>query len=62
MADLDRYLTSHKIDVSSVRSDDFENFFIMRAKELLDLISAAMGKAIPNRDSEEIVGAFGGKL
>jgi hypothetical protein len=59
---LDRYLTSHKIDVSSVRSDDFDNFFIMRAKELLDLISAAMGKAIPNRDSEEITEAFGGKL
>jgi hypothetical protein len=33
-----------------------------RAKELLDLISAAMGRTIPNRDSEEIVAAFGGEL
>ena len=60
--DLDQYLTSHKICVSSIRNDDFEKFFIDRAKELLDLISDAMGKKIPNRDSEEIVDAFGGEL
>ncbi len=60
--DIDRYLISHKIDVASIRKDDFDSFFIARAKELLDLISAAMGRTIPNRDSEEIVAAFGGEL
>ncbi len=60
--DLDQYLTSHKIYVPSIRGDDFEDFFIDRAKALLELISDAMGKKIPNRDSEEIVDAFGGEL
>jgi len=60
--DIDRYLISHKIDVASIRKDDFDSFFMARAKELLDLISAAMGRTIPNRDSEEIVAAFGGEL
>jgi len=59
---LDHYKKSHKIDIDSVRSDDFESFFIKRAKELLDLISAAMGKAITNLNSDEIVEAFGGEL
>ena len=60
--DLNQYISSHKIIVDHVRNDDFDSFFIIRSKELLDLISAAMGKAIPNRDSEEVVDAFGGKL
>ena len=61
-SDLDQHLTSHKVDVTKIRNDDFDSFFISRAKALLDLISTAMGKAVPNRDSEEIVDAFGGEL
>lgn len=60
--DLDEYLTSHLIDVTCIRDDDFDRFFIDRAKKMLDLISKAMGKTISNRDSEETVGAFGDKL
>lgn len=62
VADLDRYIESHKINTGHFRSDDFDNFFISRAKELLDLISGAMGKTISNRDSDEIIAVFGDKL
>lgn len=62
IADLDRYIESHKINIGYLRSDDFDKFFISRAKELLDLISGAMGKTISNRDSDEIIAVFGDKL
>ncbi|WP_246577920.1 hypothetical protein [Clostridium psychrophilum] len=60
--DLDRYITSHKIDTLMIRTDDFDVFFVYRAKALLDLIGAAMGKTISNRDSTETITAFWGKL
>lgn len=60
--DLDKYIESHKIDISAIRTDDFENFFVSRAKNLLDLIGGAMGKTISNRDSEETVAVFGKSL
>lgn len=58
-ADLDRFIATHLIDVSALRADDFEGFFVKRAKALLGLISAAMGKAISNLDSDDVVAAFG---
>jgi len=61
-SDLDQYLYSHKIDASDIRFDRFDNFFVSRAREILDLISDAMGKNIPNRDSDEIIEAFGEKV
>lgn len=61
-ADLDKFITSHKIDITSIRTDDFDGFFVNRAKALLDLISSAMGKTISNRDSDETIAAFGDKL
>ncbi|MBK5242557.1 DUF262 domain-containing protein [Clostridium sp.] len=60
--DLDKHITSHKIDILSIRADDFDGFFVYRAKALLDLIGDAMGKTISNRDSAETITAFGGKL
>jgi len=60
--DLDKSITSHKIEITSIRTDDFDGFFVNRAKALLDLISTAMGKTISNRDSEETIAAFGDKL
>lgn len=45
-----------------MRSDNFDKFFMFRAKALLDLIGNAMGKAITNRDSDEVIKAFGEKL
>ena len=60
--ELDGYLKTHWIDVNAIRSDDFNKYFIDRAKTLLDKISDAMGKAISGRDSDEVVEAFGTKL
>ncbi|MDK2407792.1 hypothetical protein QHH11_02685 [Aphanizomenon sp. PH219] len=41
---LDEILLSHAIDIKTLQVDDFEGFFQARSKELLDLISQAMGK------------------
>ena len=59
---LDGYLESHFIDVSSCRTDDFSGYFIRRAIDILDAIENATGKAVPGRDSEETIQAFGGSL
>ena len=61
-ADLDRYIESHKINIEDIRKNNFESFVVSRAKDLLELISNAMGKSISNRDSDEIITAFGERL
>jgi len=61
-ADLDTNVKSHAIDVSTLRSDDFDTFFAQRAKSLLSLISKAMGKQISNLNSTEVIDAFGMSL
>lgn len=60
--DLDSFLVSHMIPVSELRSDSFDEFIRCRASVLLDSIEAATGKAVPGRDSDETVKAFGGLL
>lgn len=59
---LDSYLETHFIDVEKCRKDDFDNYFIKRASVILDAIEKATGKAVPGRDSEETIQAFGGSL
>jgi hypothetical protein len=59
---LDEFLVSHIIPVAQLRADDFDGFIRLRAVALLDLIEHATGKAVPGRDSEETVKAFGGAL
>jgi len=59
---LDEYLESHLIDVDYCRADDFNGYFIKRAKMILDAIEKATGKVISGRDSELVVRDFGGKL
>lgn len=59
---LNTYLETHFIDVSSCRADAFDAYFLKRAIVLLDSIEQAMGKAVPGRDSEETIQAFGGSL
>lgn len=59
---LDEFLASHIIPVTQLRADDFDGFIRLRAVALLDLIEQATGKAVPGRDSEETVKAFGGAL
>ena len=56
---LDTYLTSHWIDVSSCRNDDFNTYFVNRASALLDAIERATGKPISGRNSEDVIKEFG---
>jgi hypothetical protein len=48
---MDQILSTHLIQSDALRADNFETFFEARGKALLDLISAAMGKA-PSVDAE----------
>ncbi|WP_066050913.1 GmrSD restriction endonuclease domain-containing protein [Robertmurraya korlensis] len=59
---LDHHIKTHKIDVNDLRSDNFDEFFIKRAKSLLGLISEAMSKSIPNLNGEDVIAGFGGRL
>ena len=55
-------IESHCIDYDLLAADDFDAFFVDRAKRLLDLIEEAMGKQVSGRASEETVEAFGASL
>ncbi len=59
---LKTYVSSHKINFEAMYSDAFDEFFVDRAKALLDLISNAMGRPIAERGSEEVIKAFGASL
>lgn len=52
-------LESHKICSSLLIADDFDEYFVDRAKRLLDRIEKATGKSVSGRDSEETVREFG---
>ncbi len=60
--ELDKYVSTHWIDVSCCRSDDFHGHIISRAKMLLAAIENATGKTIAGKDSEEVIGSFGEAL
>ena len=55
-------ISSHKIDYELLSTDNFDKYFIDRAKRLLNRIELATGKRITGRDSEETIEAFGGDL
>ena len=55
-------IESHLIDYDALAADAFDVYFIDRAKKLLDAIERAMGKAVPDRDSEETIKRFGQSL
>jgi hypothetical protein len=57
--ELRRRVESHLIDYDALAADDFDAFFLDRAKRLLDVIEQAMGKEVPDRASDETVAAFG---
>lgn len=61
-AELRKRIESHLIDYDALAADDFDAYFIDRAKKLLDAIERAMGKAVPDRDSEETIKRFGETL
>lgn len=61
-ANRNSYLTSHLISVEDLKNDNFDEYFIKRAKSLLNLIGSAMDKPISNLDGEDVVKAFGKSL
>ena len=61
-ADLKNRVESHFIDYNLLVNDDFDGYFIDRAKKLLDLIEKAMGKPVSDRDAEITKQQFGATL
>lgn len=59
---VDELIESHRITPLLMRNDEFDLFIRDRARQLLDLTGAAMGKTVGGRDSEEVVKAYGGPL
>ena len=59
---LDQILATHLIEPSLLRADDFDTFILDRARQLLDLVEKAIGKAVVGRETEDVVTAFGASL
>lgn len=55
-------ISSHLVDIDCFLRDDFDGYFIARAKSILDLIERAMGKPVSDRGSAEVVAQFGASL
>lgn len=55
-------IESHFIDHEALKSDNFDAYFIDRAKKLLDLIEKAMGKKVADRNAETTIEQFGASL
>ena len=53
---------SHFIDYNRLKANDFDTYFILRAKSLLNLIEKAMGKPVTDRDAENTIEQFGKSL
>jgi hypothetical protein len=61
-SELEKYVSTHWIDVTYCRNDDFEGHIISRAKKILSAIENATGKTISGKDSEEVIKSFGQSL
>jgi hypothetical protein len=55
---LDEILRSHAISPKTLRQDDFEGFFQMRANNLLTLIGKAMGKSLSFESLQDFSGEY----
>ena len=55
-------IESHLIDYEALAADDFDTYFIDRARKLLAIIEKAMGKKVADRGSEQTINAFGASL
>ncbi len=55
-------IESHLIDYDAFIRDDFDAYFIDRAKKLLSVIETAMGKTVADKASEQTIEAFGSAL
>lgn len=61
-SDLEKYVSTHWIDVSCSRNDNFNGHIVYRAKKILEAIEDATGKTISGKDSDEVIMAFGQPL
>ena len=61
-ADLRDRIESHKVNYDALVADDFDTYFIDRAKCILDMIEAVMEKKVSDRTAENTVQQFGAPL
>ena len=59
---LKRMIESNQIAYDLLVKDDFDGYFLDRAKWLLALIEIAMGKSVPDKTSEQTIQGFGESL
>lgn len=55
-------IESHLVAYDALVADDFDTYFVDRAKKLLDLIENAMGKKVADRIAESTIEQFGESL
>ena len=55
-------IESHKVNYEALVTDNFDAYFIDRAKAILNLIEGAMGKKVADRGAENTVESFGASL
>ena len=55
-------IESHKVNYDALISDDFDTYFVDRAKKLLDIIETAMDKKVSDRSAENTIQQFGVSL
>lgn len=60
--ELKERIESHCVDYDALVRDDFDSYFVDRAKKLLGLIEKAMGKPVSDRDAEITIEQFGASL
>lgn len=60
--DLDGYVETHWIDHTLLRNNDFQKYFVDRAKKLLAAIETATGRTISGKDADEVKQTFGEAL
>ncbi len=53
---------SNLINYDAFINDDFDKYFILRAKEILKIIEKAMGKDVADKDAEQTIKQFGTSL
>lgn len=61
-SELKERIESHCVDYDALVRDDFDSYFVDRAKKLLGLIEKAMGKPVSDRDAEITIEQFGASL
>ena len=61
-AELRFRIESHLINYDYLIADDFDHYFIARAKAILKVIEAAMGKTIADKGSEQTIKEYGCSL